>query len=65
MIVRIALTVEIRTSVANNAPENQLSTVSFVLPVIQTVQSLLKKSVLPDSEFLMFVMIVKPLVNAS
>lgn len=65
MIVRIALTVEIRTSVAKNAPENQLSTVSFVLPVIQTVQSLLKKSVLPDSEFLMFVMIVKPLVNAS
>ncbi|WP_346917386.1 hypothetical protein [Clostridium sp.] len=52
MLVRIPLTVEIRTSVAKNAPENRLSTVRFVLLVIQTVQSLLKKSVLPDSEFL-------------
>lgn len=63
MLVRSVLTVEIRKSVAKNAPENRLSIVSFVLVVIQTVQILLKKYVLPDSEFLMFVMVVKQLVN--
>nr|WP_242850585.1 hypothetical protein [Clostridium lundense] len=63
MLVRSVLTVEIRTSVAKNAPENRLAIVSFVLLVIQTAQILLKKSALSDSEFLMFVTVVRPLVN--